>query len=88
MQTIISLILISAAALFLLFKWMPRNSKRRVLDWLFEKSPRFSRFFSITSAPSAKSCISACSSCGACGGSDITKTKEHSGKAIIVIHAQ
>lgn len=65
MQTLITLLLLSIAAVYLLLKWMPASAKQKLVLWIFQYSPSLAKYLG---AP-ASGCGSGCSSCGTCSTS-------------------
>jgi hypothetical protein len=61
MQNLIASLLLCIAACYLLGRWMPLDSKRRVYSWLSAKLPALSPYLQVESAGG---CGSGCSSCG------------------------
>ncbi|MBI3284762.1 MAG: hypothetical protein HYZ65_07925 [Burkholderiales bacterium] len=81
MQNLIASLILSAASLYLLLKWLPSSFKQGLGRWLARRHPALGKIFSST----AKACASACSSsCNGCDADD-APVPERQDKRVIPI---
>lgn len=78
MQTLIVMILIAAAAIYLGFRWMPKQGKRKLFDQLSKIAPALARFLPALE----KNCASGCSTCGNCNEASVSQTVKNQTKSI------
>ncbi|MFZ6845059.1 hypothetical protein [Undibacterium sp. RuTC16W] len=68
MQTVVTMLILVAAFIYLVVKWMPSTVKQGLVVWISPYSPKLA---SALGAP-ASGCGSGCSSCGSCDSSTQT----------------
>lgn len=81
MQTFIVVILIAVATLYLGFRWMPKQGKSKLIEWLSKTHPALARLLPAME----KNCSSGCSTCGNCNEGPVTKTLKNQTKSITFI---
>lgn len=65
MQTVVTMLILVAASIYLIIKWMPSTIKQGLMVWISPYSPKLA---SVLGAP-VGGCGSGCSSCGSCDSS-------------------
>lgn len=83
MQTAITILILLAASVYLLLKWMPSSVRKKIQVKLSGRHPKLASHFEVA----VKNCASSCSSsCNSCDEASPTAKLNNNSKAIIPIH--